>query len=143
MTAPIDKVRGEGNCARATVGGEEACECVVKLTGTVVVSHILTSAARLRTETSYKAGRARRVSTTSRSRSQIAQQVNGELAQRQITLLSGETCQLACGPAFAPASKACLKTGNVASQGDTSKAGVSRGRTTATRLPIETGRTER
>jgi hypothetical protein len=51
MVAPIDKVRGEGNCARATVGGKEACECVVKLTNPVVVSRILTSAARLRTET--------------------------------------------------------------------------------------------
>ena len=32
MIAPIDKVRGEGNCGRATDRGEEACECVGKLT---------------------------------------------------------------------------------------------------------------
>ena len=143
MTTPIDKVRGEGNCGRVTDRGEEACECVVKLAELLVVSHILTSAARLRTETSYKAGGARRMSQTSQSRSQTATQVNDELAQRQITLLSGETCQLACGPAFASASKACLKTGNAPSQDDTGKAGVSRGRSTAARRPIETGRTKR
>jgi hypothetical protein len=44
MIAPIDKARGEGNCGRATDRGEEAG----------------TSAARLRTETSYKAGGAGR-----------------------------------------------------------------------------------
>jgi hypothetical protein len=75
MIAPIDKVRGEGNCRRATGRGKEACECVVKPTGIVVVGRILTSAARLRTETSYKAGPARRVSTTSQSRSQTTAQV--------------------------------------------------------------------
>ena len=32
MIAPIDKVRGEGNCGRVTDRGEEACECVVKPT---------------------------------------------------------------------------------------------------------------
>ena len=30
MIAPIDKVRGEGNCGRVTDRGEEACECVGK-----------------------------------------------------------------------------------------------------------------
>ena len=30
MIAPIEKVRGEGNCGRATDRGEEACECVRK-----------------------------------------------------------------------------------------------------------------
>lgn len=63
MVSPIDKVRGEGNCGRATDRREEACECVDKLTNLVVVSRILTSAARLRTETPYKAGSGRRVST--------------------------------------------------------------------------------
>ena len=143
MIAPIDQVRGEGNCGRATDRGKEACECAVKLTNPVVVSRILTSAARLRTETSYKAGVARRVSTTSRSRSQAIAQVNDELAQRSITLLSGETCQTACESSFAPASKACLKGWKVAEQSTTGEAGVSRGHITDPRNPIETGRTER
>ena len=93
MIAPIDKVLDEGNCGRATDRGEEACECVRKYRPDFAVGHILTKAARLRTETSYKAGSGRRVSTTSRSRSQTPVQVNGELAQRKITLLSGEVCR--------------------------------------------------
>jgi hypothetical protein len=136
MIAPIDKVRGEGNCGRATDRGEEACECVRKHRPEIAAGRILTRAAKLRTETSYKAGAARRVSTSSRSRSQTTAQVNGELVQRQITLLSGETC-------IAPASKACLKGWNAAEQSTTDEAGVSRGRTTDPRRPIETGRTER
>jgi hypothetical protein len=40
MIAPIGKALGEGNCAQATEGGKEAGA----------------KAARLRTETSYKAG---------------------------------------------------------------------------------------
>ena len=136
MIAPIDKVRGEGNCGRVTDRGEEACECVRKYRPDIAAGRILTSAARLRTETSYKAGVARRVSTTSRSRSQTTTQVNGELVQRQITLLSGETC-------LAPRSKACLKARNGLAQASPGKAGVSRGRTTDPRSPIETGRAER
>ena len=66
MTAPIDKVRGEGNCGRVTDRGEEACECARKCRPEIAAGRILTSAARLRTETSSKAGVARRVSTTSR-----------------------------------------------------------------------------
>ena len=93
MIAPIGKVLDEGNCGRATDRGEEACECVRKYRPDFAVGHILVKAARLRTETSYKAGSGRRVSTTSRSRSQTPVQVNGELAQRSITLLSGETCR--------------------------------------------------
>ena len=85
MIAPIGKVQGEGNCGRVTDRGEEACECVRKYRPDIAVGRILTSAARLRTETSYKAGVARQVSTTSRSRSQTAAQVNDELVQRQIT----------------------------------------------------------
>ena len=87
--APIDKALGKGNCVRATGGGEEAGA----------------KAARLRTETPYKAGPTRRASTTSRSRSQSVGQVNGELVQRKTTPLSGETC-------VAPRSKACLKARN-------------------------------
>ena len=79
MTAPIDKVLDEGNCGRAIDRGEEARGCVVKPTNVNVVGHIHVKAARLRTETSYKAGSARRASTTSRSRSQILDLVNDEL----------------------------------------------------------------
>ena len=111
MTAPIDKVRGEGNCGRVTDRGEEARECVRKCRPDCAAGRILTEAARLRTETSYKAGSTRRVSTTSQSRSQSVAQVNDELVQRNITRLSGETCQAACEPPLAPANKACLKGG--------------------------------
>ena len=142
MTTPIGKVLDEGNCGRATDRGEEACECVRKYRPDFAAGHILVKAARLRTETSYKAGSGRRVCTTSRSRSQTPVQVNGELAQRSITLLSGETCQTARESSFAPASKACLKGWNVAEQSTTGEAGVSRGRSTDPRRPIETGRTE-
>jgi hypothetical protein len=127
MIAPIDKVRGEGNCGRATDRGKEAG----------------TSAARLRTETSYKAGVARRVGTTPRSRSQTAAQVKGELVQRQITLLSGETCIDGLRAVVAPRSKACLKARNAPAKADPGGAGVSRGRSTGPRRPIETGRTKR
>jgi hypothetical protein len=143
MIAPIDKVLDEGNCGRATDRGEEACECVRKYRPDFAAGHILVKAARLRTETSYKAGLGWRVSTTSRSRSQAPVQVNGELAQRSITLLSGETCQAAREPPFAPASKACLKDWNGRAQARSGEAGVSRGRSTAPRHPVETGRTER
>lgn len=141
MSTPIGKVLDEGNCPRATEGGEEACECVRKRR--VCFSppgHTPAKAARLRTETPYKAGPVRRVSTTSRSRSQSTAQANGELAQRRITRLSGETCQAAREPSFAPASKACLKDWNVAEQSAAGEAGVSRGRSTDPRRPIETGK---
>lgn len=52
MIAPIDKVRGEGNCGRATDRGEQACECARKHRPEIAVGRIPTSAARLRTETS-------------------------------------------------------------------------------------------
>ena len=45
MKTPIGKARGEGNCVEATRRGEEVCECVVKLAGTIVASRILTSVA--------------------------------------------------------------------------------------------------
>jgi hypothetical protein len=127
MIAPIDKVRGEGNCGRATDRGEEAGA----------------SAARLRTETSYKAGVARRVGTTPQSRSQTVTQVNGELVQRQITFLSGETCTDGLRAVAAPRSKACLKARNGPAKAGSGGAGVSRGRSTDPRRPIETGRTKR
>ncbi len=127
MIAPIDKALGEGNCVRATGRGEEAGA----------------KAARLRTETRYKAGEARRVSTTSRSRPQATAQVNRELVQRNITFLSGETCTDGTRAVVAPASKACLKARNGPAKAAPGGAGVSRGRSTATRSPIETGRTKR
>ncbi len=139
MIAPIDKVLDEGNCGRATDRGEEARECSIG----VATGSILVKAARLRTETLYKAGSVRRVSTTSRSRSQTSDQVNDELAQRNITLLSGETCKAAREPSFAPASKACPKGWNGLVQTNSGNAGVSRGHTTDPRNPIETGRTKR
>jgi len=109
MNAPIEKVLDEGDCGRATDRGEEACECVRKCRPVFAGGRILVQAARLRTETSYKAGSARRVSTTSRSRSQKTDLVNDELVQRNITFLSGETCKAARESSLAPASKACLK----------------------------------
>ena len=143
MIAPIDKVRGEGNCGRATDRGEEACECVRKCRPDFAAGRILTKAARLRTETPYKAGSGRRVSQSSRSRSQTPVRVNGGLVQRKITFLSGETCQAACEPSFASTSKACLKGWNAAEQSTTGAAGVSRGRSTEDGTPTITGRTER
>jgi hypothetical protein len=90
-----------------------------------------------------RAGSTRRVTTTSRSRSQSVAQINGELVQRRITFLSGETCQTACEPSFAPASKACLNTRNALAKASVGAAEVSRGHSTDPRRPIETGRTER
>ncbi len=165
MIPPIDKVPDEGNCGRATDRGEEACECVVKLTNlrracrSIVVGRILVKAARLRTETSTtnatasvpgRAGQAsdhtgtdRRRRIGRRSRSRIADLVNGELVQRNITLLSGETCRDGMRVVAAPISKACLKTRNELAQADSGAAGISRGHSTDSRRPIETGRTER
>ena len=127
MISPIDKVLGEGNCVRATERGEEA----------------EANAARLRTETSYKAGSVRRVSQSSRSRIQTTAQVNGELVQQHITLLSGETCIGRVRTVVTPASKACLKTWNALAKAIAGGAGVSRGRSSIPRIPIETRRTER
>jgi hypothetical protein len=138
------EVRDEGNCARVTERGKEACDRVRKRR--VCYSppgRDLVQAARLRTETWYKAGEVRRVSTTSRSRPQTTAQVNHELAQRNLTFLSGETCIGGIRAVVAPASRACPKAGNGAAQAAPGGAGVSRGRSTATRNPIEPGRTER
>jgi len=143
MSTPIGKVLDEGNCGRATDRGEEACECVAKPINTSVVGRIHVKAARLRTETSYKAGWARRVGTTRRSRSQIADLVNDELVQRNTTLLSGETCKTTRESSFAPTSRACPKGWNATEQSAAGDAGVSRGHTTDPRMPIEAERTER
>jgi hypothetical protein len=143
MTTPNDKVRGEGNCARVTERGEEACEWRSVSWQRNVARRTLTKAAKLRTETSYKAGSVRRVSQSSRSRTQTTAQVNGELVQRNMTFLSGETCKTACEPLIAPASKACLKCWNGFVQTSSGNAGVSRGRSSKPRTPIEMRRTER
>ena len=143
MIAPIDKVQGEGNCGRQTDRGEEACECVRKYRPDIAVGRILTKAARLRTETSYKAGPVRRVSPTSRSHSQSTAQVNDELVQQQITFLSGETCIAVMRGGVAPTSKACLKTRNGLAKVGSGGAGVSSGHSTEGRTPTITGRTKR
>jgi len=145
MIALIDQVLDEGNCGRATDRGEEACEDVRKRWVCIPSPprHLHVKAVRLRTETSYKAGSARRVTTTSRSRSQTSDLVNDELVQRNITHLSGETCQAACESSFAPTSRACPKGWNVAEQSTTGEAGVSRGHGTDPSMPTKTGRTER
>ena len=88
MNSPIGKAQGESNCARATVGGKEACERM----GKRPVCHsprgcVPAKSARLRTETSYEAGPTGRVSQTSRSRSQLVVQVKGELARRKFRSL--------------------------------------------------------
>jgi hypothetical protein len=136
VIAPIGKARGEGNCSGATQGGKEAYGCVGKLTGFCVVGRIHASVARLRTETCSKAGEARRVGTTPRSRSQTAAQVKHEPARRQITFLSGEICP-------APGSRACPKAWNATVQAMAREAEVSRGRSTEAALPMRTGRAER
>ena len=143
MTTLIDEVRGEGNCVMVTDRGEEACEWSPVSWQRNVARRTLTKAARLRTETSYKAGSVRRVSQSSRSRTPTTGLVNGELVQRNITFLSGETCKMALEPSLGPASKACLKGWNVAKQFTTANAGVSRGRSSKPRIPIEMRRTER
>jgi hypothetical protein len=129
MIAPIGKALGEGNCAQATEGGKEAGA----------------KAARLRTETSYKAGSTRRVSTTSRSRSQTIDQVKGELAQRKFMFLSGETCTDGMRAIVAPGSKSSrrLKAWNRLAKASLGDAGVSRGRSSELSFPMTTRRTKR
>jgi hypothetical protein len=104
MTASREQARGEGNCARATERGKEACEWLGKrrVCRQPSVRHpllecILTKSARLRTETSYKAGSVRRVSQTSRMPLEryyclSIDLVKGELVKRKPMLLSGEIC---------------------------------------------------
>jgi hypothetical protein len=137
VITPIGKARGEGNCSGATRGGKEACGCAVKLTHTIVVSRIHTSVVRVRTETGSKAEAAGRVGTTPRSRSQTTAAVKPDLVRRQITLLSGEACPTPgdTAPAVPPR--------NVTARAGAGEAGVSRGRSTETALPLRTGRAER
>ena len=144
MHALRRQVRDEGNCARATERGKEACDRVRKRRVCLAApgrDHV--KAARLRTETSYEAGSVRRVSTTSRSRPQSTDQVKGELAQRNITFLSGETCIGGIRAVVAPASSACPNAWNGPVQAGQGGTGVSRGRSTGGRTPKTPGRTER
>jgi hypothetical protein len=104
MTTSREQALGEGNCARATEHGKEACECMGKRRVCSTLSErltllgcILTKSARLRTETSYKTGSVRRVSQSSqmpleRNYRLSIDQVKGELVQRRLMLLSEETC---------------------------------------------------
>jgi hypothetical protein len=142
MKTSREQARGEGNCAGVTQGGKEACECMGKprVCRLPSVRHsllecILTESARLRTETSYKAGPVRRVSQTSRSRTLSIDQVKGELVQRKLMFLSGEIC-------WVPRSKACLKARNRSVKAELHPAEVSRGRSTELQPPAETGRAE-
>ncbi len=64
-------------------------------------------------------------------------------AQRQFMFLSGETCIGDSRVAVAPGSMACQKAWNRPAEAGLGDAGVSRGRSTAPRHPVEAGRTER
>ena len=75
MITSREQALGEGNCARVTERGKEACECMVKRRVCRLPSErhsplgcIFTKSARLRTETSYKAGPVRRVSQTMKNK---------------------------------------------------------------------------
>ena len=144
VNTPIDQVRGEGNCGRATDRGKEACDRVRKRRVCLTPpGHDLAKAARRRTETSSKAGSTRRVSQSSRSRFRSVVQVNGALVQRNITLLSGEICTVWLRPDDAPTSRAGPKPRNAVTQVSAGGAEVSRGQSTDPPKPTETGRTER
>jgi hypothetical protein len=138
------KVRDEGNCGRATDRGEEACDRVRKRrVCSSPPGHDLVKAARLRTETSSKAGPVRRACPSVRSRPQSTDQVNGELVQRNITLLSGELCTAWPRPGVAPTIRACPKPWNALAKARAGGAELSRGHSTELPRPTETGRTER
>lgn len=138
------QVLDEGNCGWATCRGEEACGCMGKRR--VYISPpgcIHVKAARLPTETSYKAGTVRRAGTTRAKPFQTTVQVNDELVQRSITFLSGEVCIGGMRAVDAPISKACLKTRNELAQARSGGAELSRGHSTDLPIPTGTGRTKR
>ena len=110
MNSLIDKVLDEGNCGEVTNRGEEACEDERKRRVCISPPGLLhVKAARLRTETSYKAGSTRRVSPSSRSRDQSVVQVNDELVQRSITFLSGEIQLAYLGVGLARKPEPCMR----------------------------------
>jgi hypothetical protein len=142
MKTSREQALGEGNCVRVTERGKEACECMGKRRVCRLPSVrlsplecILTKSARLRTETSYKAGSVRRVSQTSRSRTLSNDQVKGELVQWKLMSLSGEIC-------VAPGSKSSrrLKAGNRPAKAGLGNTEVSSGRSTTLPIPMEIGR---
>jgi hypothetical protein len=143
MTASREQALGEGNCVRVTARGKEACECVRKYRPEPrrrSHSHQICEA----TYRNVLEGRiSGRVGQTLQSRILLSDQVKGELAQRRFMSLSGETCIDGLRAVAAPAIKACLKARNGPVKADSGGAGVSRGRSTAPRIPIETGRTKR
>ena len=144
MTTAEREVLDEGNCGRVTDRGEEACEDVRKRwVCRSPPRHLLVKPARRRTETSYEAGSIRRARTTCRSRLQSSELVNDALVRGSITFLSGELCTAWPRPCVAPASKACLKPWNGPAKASPGGAELSRGHCTDSRMPIETGRTER
>ncbi len=144
MTTPIEKVLDEGNCGRATDRGEEACVWMRKRRVCLTPpGPTIAEVARLRTETSYKAGPVRRACPSVRSRSQSTDQVNDELVQRNITHLSGEICTGGMRVVVAPASRACPKPWNATVETVAGGAEVSRGHSSDPRTPIETRRAER
>ncbi len=77
--------------------------------GVCFIDRRIAKAARLRTETSYKAGTVRRAGTTRAKPFQTTVQVNDELVQRSITSLSGEVCIAWPRPGVVPTSRACPK----------------------------------
>jgi hypothetical protein len=99
--------------------------------------------ARLRTETSYKAGSTRRVSQSSQSRSHWFDQVNGELVQGQFTFLSGDVCIDGLRVIVTPTRRTCLKSGNGIAKAFPGGAEISRGHSTGCHHPVTPGRTER
>ena len=78
MITPIDKDEVKTTAERGPTVGRKPANAGVSAHLISPPSRILTEAARLRTETSYKAGSGRRVSTTPRSRSH-ARLLTGEL----------------------------------------------------------------
>ena len=125
------EVQDEGNCGWVISGGEEACEEVRKRrVCSSPPGPLLVKAARLRTETSYKAGSVRRARPSVRSRPQSTDQVNDELVQRNITFLSGEICTGGMRAVVAPASRACPKPWNASVETVAGGAEVSRGHST-------------
>ena len=97
MTTTKVRTHGEGNCGTATDRGKEACECMGKyrVCRLPSVHHspldcIHTESARLRTETSYKAGPAGEQAQHCEAQCLSVDQVMDELVQRKSMLLSGE-----------------------------------------------------
>ena len=85
------KVRGEGNCGKVTIRGEEACECAVKLTH---MSSSATFSPNLRGDEQKRHMRPgetlRRAADRQQSRFRQAPTVDDVFVQGKFTFLSGE-----------------------------------------------------